>query len=138
MDINKLGNGQKLMAGGTLLFLIAMFLPWFTFGSGGFSVSGNGFDIGALWGLIPLILFIAVAVVHVVGATKPDASLPPALNPLNLLIATGIGAALVVLKLLIGESALGLTAGRGIGLFLGTIAALAAAAGSALHFKENA
>jgi hypothetical protein len=44
----------------------------------------------------------------------------------------------VVLKLLIGESTLGLTAGRGIGLFLGTIAALAAATGSALHFKENA
>ena len=143
MDLSKFKTSDWLKVGGGLGFLIfGTFLPWVKVSVEGFGSdsAGNAFDF-FFTGTIPWLLIIGAAVVTVLliqGALKPG-QLP---WPLILLAATGLGALLVVLRLLIGPGGddfegFGVDVGRGAGLFLAAISAIAAAAGGFLGFKES-
>lgn len=107
MDFEKLSLSDKLVLGGALLLTIAMFLPWFKLDFGGFggSVSANGFDVGFLWATLPWLLSLVMAGHVLMTQLKPDQELPELPIPWGQahLIAGGIAAAFIVLKLAIGE-----------------------------------
>jgi len=151
VDFSKLKTSDWLIGGGTIVFLIAMFLPWYKAevkgfeGIGGGSTSHNGWSY-FLQGTLPLILLLAVAVVLYLKKFQPNVSLPDAAGPVSwsqaYLIACGVAAFLVLTRLLITDkfgtggfvdSAVDFS--RGLGLFLAFLAALAATAGAYLKFQ---
>lgn len=137
MDLNKLSTSDKLIAGGGIVYLIAMFLPWYgidvPFGGGSYNNSGWDYFIG---GIVPLIL-IAIMVAHVlVTALAPDTKLPDLPLPWGQvhLIAGGAAAAIVLLRLVIGSDNVGsidvgVSLDRKFGLILALLAALVVAFG---------
>jgi hypothetical protein len=153
VDLNKLTTGDKIIAGGAILFLISMILPWYTasvkgvpgFGGGG-STSHNGFSY-FLFGILPLILAIAMVVLIYLMRFQPNTNLPKP-GPLTwsqvFLGAAGLSLLLVLLRLLLTDkfgtggfvdSAVEFK--RGIGLFLALIAAAAMTAGAFLKFQAK-
>ena len=134
MDLGKLTTSDKVIAGSGLLLFICSFLPWFKLDFLGESITANGWDVGFFWAGIPALLGLAAA--GAVLANKlADVDLPdlPVTWGQAFLIAGGISAAIVVLKLLIGEDLVD----RAWGLFLATLAALGLAAGGYLKFQEE-
>ena len=143
MDINKLSTSEKIIAVSGIVLFISSFLPWFSVEAGGISYGdGNGWDVGFLWGGIPTLLGL-VMVAHVVLSNfAENVNLPDLPWARVHMIAGIVAAALVVLKLLIGEDAdgaeaLGVDITRSYGLFLATIAALGLAAGGFLYNREK-
>jgi len=141
VDLSKLTTADKVVAGSALALLIASFLPWFGidfdtgFGNSG-SVTGNGWDVGFLWGGIPVILGLLMVAQIAVSRFSPDTTLPD-LPWSKIHLGLGIAAAvLVVLKLLIGYEELGVTLDRKWGLFVAAIAAVALAVGGFLKYQE--
>ena len=139
MDLSKLSNNDKIIAGSGLLLFIASFLPWF--GLDGFSATDNGWDTGFLWAGLPALLGLAAAITTVMranGGQLPDLPIP---WPLATLAAAGLSALLVVLKLAIGREVCGfgecLDLTREWGLWVAAIAALGLLAGSFLKFQED-
>ncbi len=135
MDLSKFKTSDWLVIGGGLGFLIfGTFFDWakIDFGGLGSASGGNAFDF-FLTGTVPWILLVGAAVITVLRATgtlKPS-NVP---WPLIILAATGLGALLVIIRLLVGP---GDSLDRAIGLILSPIAAIAAAAGGFLGFKES-
>jgi len=140
VDFSKFKTPDWLIVGGGVLFFIGGFLDWISVdfeGVGGAS-GGNVFDF-FFTGIVPWILIIGAAVITVllVGGT-----MKPGTTPWNLILlaATALGALLVLLRFIapgLGEDVPdGLDIGRGIGLILCTIAAIVAAVGAGLRFKE--
>ena len=148
MDLSKLTTSDKVIAGGGIVLFIAQFLPWFKisfggdFGFGGASTTGNGFDVGFIWGVFPMLLGL-VMIAHVaITNFAPDTKLPdlPATWGQIHLGLGGLAAVLVILKLLIGESDEGIPGvdvTRQFGLFLAVLAAVALAVGGFLKFQEE-
>ena len=131
MDLSKLTKADKIIFGAGLVFLISMFLDWFSFDLLGQSIGGNGFDVGFLWGWLPLLIIVGMCVW--VGMRTFSASKLPDQIP-QLYLAGAIAApALVILKLLIGESPLS----RSFGLFVAVVAAAAFGFGAFLKFTEQ-
>ncbi len=126
MDTSKLTTGEKIAgASGVALLLIMFIVDWFTVDAGGFSFGGNAWDTLEL---IRFILFLAALAgigLAVVSATQTQVNMPVALSAL----AAGLGglAALLVLFRIIsppdGGAGDAIDVGRGIGVFLGLIAA---------------
>ena len=137
MDLSKLSKSDQLVAGGGLVLFIASFLPWFKVEVFGFSETGNGWDVGFFWGGIPALLGLAAAAAVLANKLK-DVELPelPISWGQAFLAAGAVSAAIVVLKLIIGEDPSEVV-DRSWGLFLATIAALAFAAGGYLKFQED-
>jgi hypothetical protein len=144
VDINKLTQGEKVIAGSAIAFLLFTFLPWYGIGS----ASRNGWDY-FLFGVIPLLL--AVVMVAQIGISRfSDTKLPDPPLPWGQihLIAGGLAALLVLLKLIIGDSVGGgsilgtkipsIDLDRKYGLFLAFLAALGLAAGGFMKSKEPA
>lgn len=140
MDLTKLSLSDKIIGGAAIVLLISSFLPWFEASAGGFSVSGNGWDVGFFWAGIPVILGL-IMLAHVGIKNFGDASKLPDLPVTWGQVHLGAGAlaaVIVVLKLLIGEEVgFGVDMDRSFGLFLATIAALALAYGGFLKFQEE-
>lgn len=136
MDFAKLSLSDKLILGGALVLTVAMFLPWFKVEFFGTSVTANGFDTGFLWATFPWLLGLASAGVVLMKELKPEQELPELPVPYGQahLIAGGVAAALIVLKLLIGESD---PIERSFGLFLAVIAGGALAYGGFLKNGEE-
>lgn len=148
MDLSKLKPSDWLLGGGTVVFLIAMFLPWYKAEVAGFeggSVSGWDYF---LFGIIPLLLLIAATVVSVVPKLVDGMNVPDPIGPLPkaqaVLIAAGLAALLVLLRILIKDDGDvpdlfddQIDISRGIGLFLGFLAAAAAAAGAFMKFQDK-
>jgi hypothetical protein len=142
MDFSKFRTGDWLLIGGGLVVLIFGFVDWFTLS--GFSGGANAFDF-TLTGLIPWLLLVAAAVITFLlagGLVKPGGTQ----WPLILLGATALGALLIVIRLLIGSDlgdhvSLGgtedVSLDRSAGLWLSTIGAVAAVAGSFLNFQAG-
>jgi hypothetical protein len=146
VDLSKLKMTDWLVGGGTLVFLISMFLPWYEaevegFGSG----SVNGFDY-ALFGWIPLLLLLAAAAALVLPKLADGVKVPERIGPLPrtqaALIAAALAAVLVLLRIVIKDdgdvpSILDdqVDISRGIGLFLGFLAAAAVTAGAFLKYQ---
>lgn len=134
MDLNKLTTSDKIIAGSGILLFIAYFLPWFKLEAFGVSVTASGSDVGFLWSTLPMLLGLVLAGT-VIASKLFDVKLPDLPIPWGqaYLIAGAIAAALVVLKLLIGEDFVD----RAFGLFVAAIAALGLAAGGFLKFQEG-
>jgi hypothetical protein len=140
VDFSKLKPGDWLIGGGTLVFLISMFLPWYKAEAGLFEVSANGWEY-TLQGWLPLLLLIGATVLVVVPKLQPSVKIPETVGPLPrlqlALILCAAAAALVLLRLIIkdGDDGFGVEISRGIGLFLALLASLAATAGAFLKFS---
>jgi hypothetical protein len=142
VDISKLKTADWLVGGGTIVFLIAMFLPWYKVDAFGFSASASGWDYFLL-GIVPLILLIAVTVLTVLPKLMDGMNVPEEIGPMPkaqaALIAAGIALALVLLRLLFKDDG-GVDGGedfidRGFGLFIAFLAAAAATAGAFLKYQ---
>jgi hypothetical protein len=142
VDLKKLTQSEKVIAGSAIAFLIFSFFPWYgvDVSIAGFSRSynRNGWDY-FLFGIIPLLL--AVAMVAVIALSRfTDTKLPDPPLPWGQihLIAGCIAGALVLLKLLIGDDVSGFDLDRKFGIFLALIAALGLAAGGFMKSREPA
>jgi hypothetical protein len=138
VDLSKLTTSDKLILGGGIAYLIFMFFPWYGLAGG----SNNGWDY-FLGGVLPLILIVVMCLQVALTRFSPDTNLPTL--PLSWgqvhLIAGGVAAVLVILRLIIGSS---IDAGiveidldRKFGLILATLAAIAVAIGGYLKFQES-
>lgn len=130
MDIGKISKGGLVFIGSSILFFIASFLSWFSIGNAGFSFSVNGWDVGFLWSGLWVVVFLGLSVTLALPAFGQPAPKIPAVAYLG---AGALGALLVLLKLLIGETGWD----RSFGLFLAVIAAIGVAAGGFLKFQES-
>jgi hypothetical protein len=137
--LNTLSNGEKLIAGGGILMLIASFLPWYKidldFGEfGSASASASGWESpGALWSILALICGIAMAAAVLLpkfaNVVLPDLG---SVTWPQAFLGLGVAALVFVLLKLLNESSY-----MSYGFFLGIIAAIALAAGGYLYFTEN-
>jgi hypothetical protein len=132
--INELSMGEKLIAGGGVVMLVASFLPWYRVSFLGVSASWNGWEApGAIFSILAILL--AVALAGAVLAPKFGNVTLPALGSITWGQAfLGGGAAvlvLVIIKFLNESSSLS------IGFYLGFLAAVAVAAGGYFMFKEE-
>ena len=137
--MDKLTTSDKLILGGGIVYLIAMFLPWWgiTIPFAG-DFANNGWDY-FLGGWLPLIL-IAILAAHVaVTRFSPDTTIPDLPIPWSQgYLAAGIAAAvIVVLRLIIPADEAGVDLDRKFGLFIAVIAAVCVAVGSSMKLKED-
>jgi hypothetical protein len=144
MDISKLSNGDKVLAGSGILLFIFSFLTWFKkdYGALGYHVTykQNGWDYFGT-GTIPVIIALLLIAYVVVTKLLDNVTLPELPIAYNLLV-LGLGvlvAVLIILRLLLGASYSGIDVDldRSIGLFLSVIAGIGVAGGSFLKFQEE-
>jgi len=137
VDINKLTMPEKVISASAIVLFIASFLPWFEISIFGISASGNGWDVGFLWGGIPTILGLVMLAHVLISKFAENVTLPELPWPMIHMVAGIVAGALVVLKLLIGESEAGIDFDRAYGLFLAAIAGIGLAVGGFLYNKEH-
>ena len=118
--LDDLSNGDKAILGGSLVFLIAMFLPWYgaDYHFGGFneSASANGF---VSWGWLAFIAFLAVIALWLVrGPMSDSVKLPdmPTSDAMLYMILGGVEVAGVLLYWLAGHNDLGGFSGPGLSI----------------------
>jgi hypothetical protein len=141
VDLSKLKPSDWLVGAGAIVFLIAMFLPWYQVE--GFSeANNNGWDY-FFFGIIPLLLIIAVFLLLVLPKLANGVTVPDQIGPVTrlqaALIAAAVAAAIVLLRLIVEDDG-GIPGGedfieRGIGLFLAFLAALAVVGGAFLKYS---
>lgn len=145
MDLKKLSLGDQIIGGSGIVLFIVSFFTWFKvevqgFGGLGGAGSANAWDLGFLVGPFPVLIGLLMAAYVGVHNFAPQVKLPEAPYGLILFIAGCVAAALVVLKLLIGEGDGGLgdivEVKRGFGIFLGALAAIGLAVGGYFKWKE--
>lgn len=133
--LNTLTNGEKLIAGGGVLMLIASFLPWYKIDLFDVvSVSRNGWQSpGAIWSLLAVVIGVAMAVA-ILGPKFANLQLPDLGSITWPQAHLGLGAAALIFVILkfINESSY-----MSFGFYLGILAALALAAGGYLYYTEN-
>jgi hypothetical protein len=138
MDISKLDSLDRVVAGASLVALIALFLPWYGGSSGGFSASVSGFGAG-FTGWFGAILIIAAGVYLVMlrsGSNMPKTSFGPGVLVLGL---SAIGTLLVIIRWasLPSGGGNGYTYGPRIGLYLTLIAGIVQVVISFRLFKRS-
>jgi hypothetical protein len=140
MDLNKLTTADRVVSISAIVFLIAMFLPWWGISTDFGSASNSGTDY-FLTGWIPLLL--AIAMVVAIALTRfGTAQLPKLPIPWGqaFLIAGGLAAVLVILRLIVpadeGSGSFSVDLDRKWGLFVAVIAAIGLAVGGFLKSKE--
>lgn len=140
MDLSRLKPGDWLIGGGTLVFLVAMFLPWYGIDVAIFTYDNSGWDY-FLGGIVPLLLLLAAFVVAVLPKLVESVKIPERIGPWTraraALVAAGAALAIVLLRLIIPSDDVGrfdidTNLDRRYGLFLALLAALAATAGAAI------
>jgi hypothetical protein len=146
MDLSKFKTSDWLKIGGAGLLLIGGFMKWVKVDSGPISVGTGSVFSFFLTGTVPWLLIMGAAVVTVLLAMDKvkSGSLP---WPLIMLGATGLGALLLIFRLLAGPPGevdsidgldeLGISVGRGIGMIIGVLGGIIAAVGGVLGFKES-
>jgi hypothetical protein len=144
MDFSKFKTSDWLKVGGGAGFLVFGFFSWLKISFAGRSVGqANVFDF-FFTGTLPWILIVGSAVIAFLlasGVLKKD-TLP---WPLIFLAATGLGALLLLIRLIFNpiDEADGLGGfggpeiGRGFGMILSAISGVVAAVGGFLGFKES-
>jgi len=134
-----LSLGEKLVAGGGILMLIASFLPWYRYSSSiegfSFSISRNGWqDPATPWSLLA-ILIGAVLAGSILAMRLGNVKLPEMSGGMTWGMIYGAGGGLVAILMLltlVGESSY-----LSFGFFLAIIAAVALAAGGYLLYSEE-
>ena len=137
MDLNKLSLSDKIIAAtGIVLIIDLLFLPWHSVDLGPFggTFTRSGIESpNSFWGVLALLLAIAVVAVTLIRALKPETTLPDLPVSWNQAIfyASAATAVLLLLKLLIE------TDGLGFGSYLGVILAGGMAYGGFLKFQDD-
>jgi hypothetical protein len=120
-------SAERTTAIATLVLLISLFLPWFTYNFGIGSASVDGLWHGWMYLVFLLCLVILVYSVSRAGFSEMPFKLPMAGDQL-LLIATVVNLVLVVLAFVDKPGGIGFSGiGWGFGAFVGLIAAVVAA-----------
>jgi hypothetical protein len=131
-SVDRLSLNQRIVLGGGVLVLLASFMPWF--GEPGFALDAWDSDFFA-WG--GTIFVVAGALILGLGAFEiADLRVAKVAAEHMALLATGVGTLLIVIQLLIGESAFGLTISRRFGIFISLAGAAAATYGSLGAVKD--
>jgi hypothetical protein len=137
VDLNKLSTADKVIGASAILFLVALFMPWYGLDGG----SNNGWDY-FLTGILPLLLAAAmVAVIAIQRFTTTELPKPPIpWSQIHLIASTGI-VVLLVLRVLItsdvellGES---FDLDRKFGLWIALIAAVGLGVGGYMKNQES-
>jgi hypothetical protein len=138
VDFSKFKTSDWLVVGGGAGMLIfGLFLDWAKVGG---ASGNNAFDYFFTGGIAWLLIVGAAVVTFLlVAGVMKAGSLP---WPLIILGATGLGALLMLLRLILGggeEGAGGFTVDldRAAGMYLSFIAAIVAAVGGVMRFKES-
>jgi len=137
--INQLTMGQKVIAGGGILLLIASILPWhhYNFGLGipgaSVTVNRNAWQSpDAIWSILAVLIGVIMAAVII--ARVANVNLPELGSITWGQAMLGAGGAVIILVII---KFLAHTGNLGIGFFLGFIAAVALAAGGYLMYTEE-
>ncbi len=137
--INEMSTGEKLIAGGGIVLLIASFLPWYkvTASFGGFSASAsaNGWDApGSLFSILAVLIGIvmAAAVLAPKFSTIQLPDLGGSVTWGQAYAGAGIAALVLVIIKFLNESS-----HLSYGFFLGFLAVLALAAGGYMLYTEE-
>jgi hypothetical protein len=126
-EMKRWSQVERITAIASLVLLISLFLPWFTYSFGYGSVSVDGLWHGWMYLVLLLCLAILVDLVAKAGFKVMPFKLPLPEEQL-LLIATGVNAVLTVLAFLLKPGGIGFSGiGWGFGAFVGLIAAIVAA-----------
>ena len=147
MDANNLSTGEKIAGASGVVLLIVMFLvEWFTYGEGAFSVGGDAWQTMEFIRFVILLAALAGIALAVMAATQSTVNMPVAMSALT----TGVGILAVVLIIFriisppdfgIGDIAdatgQDFDVGRGIGVFLGLIAAAGVTYGGWMAMQEE-
>ena len=140
MDLDKLTRSDRVVASSALVLFVGSFLPWFGAAGGFAGFDRQGWDF-FLWGAIPTLLGMAAGGV-VVATSLGDAKLPalPVSWGRAYFGAGGVAAALVVVKLLIGDR--DCSAGcrgldRRFGLVISALGAIGLAYGGYLKLRDE-
>jgi hypothetical protein len=137
VDLKKLSMPEKIISASAIVLFVASFLPWFKIDFLGGSVSGNGWDVGFFWGGIPALIALAMLAHIALSNFAENVNLPDLPWPRVHMIAGIVAGAIVVLKLLLGHSELGVDFDRGYGLFLAALGGIGLAAGGFLLYRES-
>lgn len=126
-DMKKWTQSERITAFATLVLLISLFLPWFTYSYGVGSVSVDGLWHGWMYLVFILCLVILVFLVSKASYAEVSFKLPMAEEQL-LLYATAINFVLTLLAFVFKPGGIGFSGiGWGFGAFLGLAAAVVAA-----------
>jgi hypothetical protein len=142
LDLSKLTTGDRVIGISAIVYLIAMFLPWYGISDSGINPSNSGWSY-FLGGIIPFILIALVVARVAIVRFSPSTNLPDLPIPWSqaTLIAAVVAAVIVVLRLLIKSSVkvLGFSfdLDRKYGLFIATLAAIGVAVGAFLKYQAK-
>jgi peptidoglycan/LPS O-acetylase OafA/YrhL len=137
VDLNKLSTADKVIGASAILFLVALFMPWYGLSGG----SNNGWDY-FLTGILPLLIAAAmVAVIAIQRFTTTELPRPPIPWSQIHLIAGAVILVLLLLRVVItsdvevlGES---FDLDRKYGLWIALIAAIGLGVGGYLKNQES-
>ncbi len=147
MDVSRLRRGEQIAGiSGIALLLIMFIFTWFSFGDSGLDLGLNAWESFGLIDIVLLLAAVAAIALAVVSATQSNVSMPVALSAIT--AGLGILAVLLILFRIISPPDFGLgdvadalggeaDVGRGIGVFLGLIAAAGIAYGGYLAMQEE-
>jgi hypothetical protein len=137
VDLNKLSTADKVIGASAILFLVALFMPWYGLSGG----SNNGWDY-FLTGILPLLIAAAmVAVIAIQRFTTTELPRPPIPWSQIHLIAGAVILVLLLLRVVItsdvevlGES---FDLDRKYGLWIALFAAIGLGVGGYLKNQES-
>ena len=131
-DMKRWSQVERTSVIATLVLFISLFLPWFTYNYGLGSVSVDGLWHG--WMYVVFLLCLAIIVFYVAKAGLGELPIKlPIPEERLLLIVTGVNAVLTILAFVLKPGGIGFNGvGWGWGSFVGLIAALVAAAPTAV------
>ena len=99
--LNEFSLGEKLVAGGVIVMLIASILPWWSYSSGPFDASQNGWSSpGAIWSVLAILISIILAGVTL-AVRLGDVEMPALPTNWTWGMIYGIGAILLALFMLL-------------------------------------
>jgi hypothetical protein len=137
LNLTRLTRVDRIVGGASLVFIISLFLPWFTSSADGISGSVDGLWHGYMY--IPLILALAVLAYLVMRAGFEEMPFRLPLDHERLLLsATAVIFVLTVISFVFKPSGDGIVSiGWGFGAFISLIAAVVAVAPIGLPFLRS-
>ncbi|MGO9344154.1 MAG: zinc ribbon domain-containing protein [Acidimicrobiales bacterium] len=134
IDFRRLGIGDIVSIGGSILLFISLFLTWYTVPNGGGSTSALGTGAGG-WRVLILVLDILILLYLFVRTMTPRGFRLPLPHWQLLTVFLGLQFLLTLLAFLVKPS-VGVSISWGYGAFIGLVAAAVALAGGIMRRSE--